>query len=217
MFDCVFVCVCVCVCLGVCVVVSLCRCWARQTGTARFLQAVYRGHVGRTLHRRLAHDKYKMECIKLLQCAYRGHISRLLFSELWQQRHEQAATLRLQRVTRGHLARNKVRDFIEGRQRARIHQAATHLQRVYRGHHGRIIARTEGNKLRAQYNMGWLSTYLEQLREVAAVEHWDVFRGSVSEIAHRVRDLLATYEYEQALRLAKQAGKPPPKKPGVYV
>lgn len=36
----------------------------------------------------------------------------------------------------------------------------------------------------------------------------------MSEIAHRVRDLLATYEYEQALALAKKAGGKLPKLPG---
>jgi len=53
--------------------------------------------------------------------------------------------------------------------------------------------------------MAWLATYTEQLTRIARVEHWDVFTGRVENIAHRVRDLYASFEMEQSAELAKSA------------
>jgi len=83
---------------------------------------------------------------------------------------------------------------------------ATNIQRVYRGHLSRIAARSEKNKLQAQYNMAWLTTYTEQLARIAKVEHWDVFEGRVENIAHRVRDLYASFEMEHTAALAAEKG-----------
>jgi hypothetical protein len=44
--------------------------------------------------------------------------------------------------------------------------------------------------------MAWLTTYTEQLTRIAKVEHWDVFQGRVENIAHRVRDLYASFDME---------------------
>eukprot|EP00961_Rhodomonas_salina_P087506 1176798-Rhodomonas_salina.2 len=77
--------------------------------------------------------------------------------------------------------------------------------------HMLLRARYERSGTDRAYAPTTTTTTILLLRQV---EHWDVFRGSVSEIAHRVRDLLATYEYEQALALAKKAGGKLPKLPG---
>ena len=53
--------------------------------------------------------------------------------------------------------------------------------------------------------MAWLATYTEQLTRIARVEHWDVFTGRVENIAHRVRDLYASFEMEQSAKLEKTA------------
>lgn len=79
----------------------------------------------------------------------------------------------------------QVREFLQKKQREREAAAAVQVQKVYRGHLGRNLGRTEKNKLKAQYNMGWLATYITQLEKVADIEHWDLYRGDVVEIAHR--------------------------------
>jgi hypothetical protein len=56
-----------------------------------------------------------------------------------------------------------------------------------------LQGRTEKNKLKAQYNMGWLATYIAQLEKVADVEHWDLYRHDVVQIAHRYDDISHTY------------------------
>ena len=137
-----------------------------QSGMARFLQAVARGHRARLEFRRRVHARYVARCTLLLQLAYRCHVARVLYKDFWQQAHETHAARRLQRVTRGHFARNRVRSFLEKKEKERRERAATNLARVFRGHRGRAMARTERNKLAAKYNMGWLATYTQSLEEV---------------------------------------------------
>jgi hypothetical protein len=161
------------------------------------LQSVYRGHRGRLSYRALVHANYRLECTMRIQRAYKCHVSRILYKDLWQQAHEDKAALDLQRCQRGHMARSSVREFLNKKEAEKQNAMATTLQRVYRGHIARIQARSEKNKLQAQYNMAWLATYTEQLTRIAKVEHWDVFSGRVENIAHRVRDLYASFEMEQ--------------------
>ena len=183
-----------------------------QSGMARFLQSVYRGHLARELFRSRVHARYKINCTCVLQRAYRVHVARNLYWDLKQQANEKGAAALLQRVYRGHIGRNTVREYLEKKERERKFGAAVQIQKVYRGHVGRNAGRTERNKLKAQYNMGWLATYTEQLEKVADMEHWDLYKGSVVEIAHRVRDMYATFEYESMLKNLKEEGKeiPPP-------
>jgi hypothetical protein len=119
---------------------------------------------------------------------------------------QERAALTLQRCQRGHVARSSVREFLNKKAAALRNSMATNIQRVYRGHLSRISARSEKNKLQAQYNMAWLTTYTEQLSRIAKVEHWDVFEGRVENIAHRVRDLYASFEMEHNAALAAEKG-----------
>ena len=119
---------------------------------------------------------------------------------------QERAALTLQRCQRGHVARSSVREFLNKKAAALRNSMATNIQRVYRGHLSRIAARSEKNKLQAQYNMAWLTTYTEQLARIAKVEHWDVFEGRVENIAHRVRDLYASFEMEHTAALAAEKG-----------
>ena len=121
-----------------------------QAGTARFLQAVYRGHLGRLSFRALVHANYRRDCTMLIQRSYKCHVARVLYKDLWQQLHEQSAALTLQRVQRGHAARSTVREFLNKKAMAQQNAMAGVIQRVYRGHLARILARSEKNKLQAR-------------------------------------------------------------------
>ncbi|ETV94329.1 hypothetical protein H310_11976 [Aphanomyces invadans] len=133
----------------------------RRHKSALVIQRVYRGFRGRRIFQRRRRED---AAIRLVQRTWRGKMGRMQFKST---KSKRLAAIELQRVVRGWLARlrvhrlrtlrhksaciiqalfKRVHAIQEAWRRRRQHQAAVLIQRVYRGHVGRVRFRAERDR-----------------------------------------------------------------------
>ena len=147
---------------------------ANKNKAATIIERVYRGHCGRKIGRRLRQERedqelellrLKMKCIvqcKKIQCWWRGYLGRMVYKRMVERERARRAlealrwrtSITIQRYYRGYLGRKVTAFKREQRAQAEREVRAVRLvQRIYRGHQGKLEANWARNALRFTHEM----------------------------------------------------------------